>query len=283
MNRTAPHTAQPLRGLRVAVTRAESPADKLAALLREAGAEPLEYPTIAFVAPTGEQLVALDTALRAAAQDAFDWLLLTSANGARFVAERMQALNLEPAALRGLQVGAVGPATARAIEQQLGLPVARIPERFVAEELAAALGNVARSRILICSADIARPTLGDALAAAGARVTRTVAYCTVPASGGPDMAELLAEGQIDAITFSSGSAARAFVTRIGPELLPAAQRTLIACIGPVTAEAAREVGLAPDVVAEPSTIEGLLVCLAAYVRQMAASKASFLDQKGGTV
>jgi uroporphyrinogen-III synthase len=251
--------AAPLAGLRIVVTRAESPSDKLSVQLRAAGAEVIEYPTIAFVPPhdTGP----LDAALHAAAERGFDWLLLTSATGVRFVAARLAALAIDPAKLGALRVGAVGPATARAVEEQLGLPNALIPDSFVAEALAAALGDVAGAKILICAADLARPTLAEQLVAAGAQVTRATAYRTVPASGGPDLAALLAQGRVDAITFGSGSAARSFVQRIGPELLPAANATRIACIGPISAEAARAAGLRVDLVAKVSTIEGLVACL----------------------
>lgn len=250
---------KPLQGLRVVVTRAEAQADKLNRLLLAAGAEPIEYPTIAFVAP--EDSRPLDTALTAVAAGTYDWLLLTSANGVRFVAARLAALDVPLTALSRARIGAVGPVTARMIEGLLEQPVARVPDTFVAEALAAALGNVAGCRILIACADIARPTLAEQLRTAGALVDQVTAYQTVPATGGPDMPALLAQGVIDVITFSSGSAARSFVERIGPAALPDAQRTLIACIGPVTADAARAVGLEPGVVAEPSTMEGLVEAL----------------------
>jgi uroporphyrinogen-III synthase len=95
----------------------------------------------------------------------------------------------------------------------------------------------------------------------------------MPASGGADVPALLAAGNIHAITFTSSSTVRNFVQRVGPEALNHARRTVIACIGPVTAEAAREEGLEPTLVAEPSTVEGLLDALVAWRREQAAAHA----------
>lgn len=136
-----------------------------------------------------------------------------------------------------------------------------MPETFVAEALAEALGEMHGQRVLLLNSDLARPTLARLLHGAGATVERVIAYRTVPASGGPDLPALLAEDKIDAITFASGSAVRFFVERIGPEALEHARRIVIACIGPVTAEAARAAGLPPTVVAAQATEEGLVEAL----------------------
>jgi uroporphyrinogen-III synthase len=82
-----------------------------------------------------------------------------------------------------------------------------------------------------------------------------------------DLPALLAAEQIGAITFTSGSTVRYFVQRIGPAALADARRTIIACIGPITADAARELGLPPTIIADPSTEEGLIEALELYVKQ----------------
>jgi uroporphyrinogen-III synthase len=93
-----------------------------------------------------------------------------------------------------------------------------------------------------------------------------VAYRTVPApDSSVDLAEMLAVGAIGAITFTSGSTVRAFVQKVGPQALELSQRTVIACIGPSTAATCRAAGLAPHVVAEVSTEEGLVEALIAYM------------------
>jgi uroporphyrinogen-III synthase len=235
----------------------------MALRLRELGAEPIVYPTIAYAPP--DDVAALDAALARLSAGAYDWLILTSAQAVRALAEH-STLNIQHSPL---SIAAVGPATAAACAELLGLRPATVPEQFIAEELAAALGDLAGRRVLLPNADIARPTLEDRLCAAGALVERVVAYRTVPApAGGLDMAAMLAAGQIGAITFTSGSTARAFAQKVGPEGLELARKTVIACIGPSTAAACRAVGLAPHVVAEVSTEEGLVEALIAHMEEV---------------
>jgi uroporphyrinogen-III synthase len=192
---------------------------------------------------------------------------MTSAQAVRAVSERSGALGLNlQSAIQNLQLAAVGPATAVACGDLLGVSPATVPEQFIAEELAAALGDLVGKRVFLPNADIARPTLEDRLRASGAIVTRVVAYRTVPApDSSVDLAEMLAVGAIGAITFTSGSTVRAFVQKVGPQALELSQRTVIACIGPSTAATCRAAGLAPHVVAEVSTEEGLVEALIAYM------------------
>lgn len=198
----------------------------------------------------------------------YDWLILTSVTGVRAVQERRAALAAtnggQPTSLpANVKIAAVGSATAAACTDLLGIPPAIVPEKFVAESLADALGALQGQRVLLPNADQARPVLQERLHQAGATVDRVIAYRTIPTTGGVDLPVLLAAGDIHAITFTSSSTVASFVQRIGPATLPLARQTVIACIGPVTAEAARAAGLPPTVVAEPSTIEGLVNALIA--------------------
>jgi uroporphyrinogen III methyltransferase/synthase len=190
----------------------------------------------------------------------YHWLLLTSGNAVRFVAERLAGLGLPPArTLDGVRVGTVGPATSAAVRDHLpGVPVSLEPEAdFSAEGLAAALGDVAGQAILFPSSDKARDVLPETLAARGAAVDVVVAYSTrVPADLGPRLAASLAEG-IDLVTFASPSAVEGFVAGLGR----AAEGTPCAVIGPVTERAARAAGLAVEAVAAPSTAEGLVLAI----------------------
>jgi uroporphyrinogen-III synthase len=143
---------------------------------------------------------------------------------------------------------------------------AAVPEQFIAEGLAATLGDLTGKHVLLPKADIGRPTLEDLLRAAGAQVDRVVAYRNVPSpDNGMDMAGMLAAGQISAVTFTSGSTARAFVQKVGPEAQELLRRTVVACIGPAADVACRSIGLVPQVVAEVFTEEGLVDALIAYM------------------
>jgi uroporphyrinogen-III synthase len=253
------HPAPPLSGARVLVTRAAGQADELVAGLRAAGATPIVCPLLSFAAP--EDSAPLDAALRELAAGSYDWLLFSSANGVRFVAERLAALSITPATLHQVKVGVVGTATARAVAAYLGLSVALVPERFDAPTLAQALGDVRGVCCLLALGNLARPVLHDALVANGAQVTRVTAYCTLPTDDGPNIGALLRAGAIDAITLASPSAVQALRERLSADEVLLAGQTLIACIGPTTARAASEAGLAPDAVAAPSTTAGLVAAL----------------------
>ncbi|MCS7221785.1 MAG: uroporphyrinogen-III synthase [Anaerolineae bacterium] len=256
----------PLSGKRVLVTRAAHQAGELSARLRELGAEPIEYPVIAIAPP--KDLGRLDQALARAARGGYDWIVFTSANGVAAVAERMAALGLEGMGFGQARVAVIGPATARAAAELLRRPADVMPSAYVAEALAEAMGDVRGQSILLARADIARPALPQALRAAGAQVDEVIAYRTVteePAiTRQPDVLSLLAQGQIDAITFTSSSTVRAFIARVGRQALSDLHRVVIACIGPITAEAARAEGLSPTVVAEEYTVNGLVTALVRY-------------------
>ncbi|NTW98234.1 MAG: uroporphyrinogen-III synthase, partial [Oscillochloris sp.] len=235
-------------------------ADGMAVRLRELGAEPISYPTIAYAPP--EDTGPLDAALARLAAGGYDWLILTSAQVVRVLAERV-AGSLQPAPFC---VAAIGPATAVACSKRLGLTPTAVPEQFIAESMAATLGDMTGKRVLLPKADIARPALEEYLRAAGAQVDRVVAYRTVTApDNGVDMAGMLADGEIGAITFTSGSTARAFVEKVGPNAIDLIQKTVIACIGPAAAVVCREIGLVPQVVAEVYTEEGLVEALIAHM------------------
>jgi uroporphyrinogen-III synthase len=261
--------ARPLQGRRIVITRSEDRADSLIERLRSLGAEPLVYPTIAFAPPEDEAPFA--AALQRLGAGAYDWLLLTSITGVQVVRDKLATLDVldhvHSRQTAGLKVAAVGTSTAAACADLLGLPPAVVPEKFVAEALAAALGDLQGQQVLLANADISRPKLQVMLEAAGARIDRVVAYRTVPATGGVDLPPLLAAGEIDAITFTSGSTARYFVQRIGPTALANARRAAIICIGPITAEAAAAVGLPPTVVAATFNETGLVDALLEWVKQ----------------
>jgi hydroxymethylbilane synthase len=263
----------PLHGWRVVVTRAADQATEMSEQVRRRGAEAVYYPTIAYAPP--EEPEPLDAALRELLGGGYHWLLLTSAAGVRAVAERLRALNggTVPQLSAALQVGVVGPATAVACVDLLGVQPAVMPDEYVAEALATTLGNIAGQRVLLAQANLARPVLAEQLRQAGARVDAVVAYCTVLASDGADVPALLAAGEVHAITFTSGSTVRNFAQRVGPQGINHARRVVIACIGPVTAEAAREVGLTPTLVADDSTVEGLLDALVNWRREQATAHA----------
>jgi uroporphyrinogen-III synthase len=129
-------TPLPLAGKRVLVTRAAHQAGKLSEGLRALGAEPVEVPVLEIRPPANFD--AMDAALRNLAR--YDWLILTSANTVRALAERATALGIALDQPARLKVAAVGEATAAAA-RKTGFHVDFIPEFYVAESLAEGLMN----------------------------------------------------------------------------------------------------------------------------------------------
>ncbi len=262
MNETT--TVRPLAGKRIAITRPPDQAAALAERLEALGAQTVPLATIA-IAPI-ENPSLLDAAIVNLAS--YDWLVFTSVNGVRAFAERLAATGRDWAA-RGLaRVAAIGPATARALEER-GVQVDLTPEEYVAEGILEGLGNVAGQRLLLARADIARRALADGLRLRGAEVDEIAAYRTVIQPAGPEMIQraLLDGARVDAITFTSSSTARGLIEGLeAMDLDPRAslQGVALAAIGPITAAALREAGLEPALVAEEYTIPGLTAALVAY-------------------
>jgi uroporphyrinogen III methyltransferase/synthase len=208
---------------------------------------------------------ALDRAVQAAGT--YDWIVFTSVNGVRVFFERMAALGGDVRALASARIAAIGPETAAELERRLLRP-AVVPAEYRAEGLLDALGegDLRGRRVLLPRAAGARAILPDTLRARGAHVDEVIAYAAVaPADADAEgLRNALTAGAIDAITFTSSSTVRNFAALAGaaPSRRSRAPRPLVACIGPVTAETAREVGLRVDVIAPTYTAAALADALA---------------------
>lgn len=253
----------PLAGQRVAITRPAAQSRALIAGLRATGAIPIAFPTIR-IAPL-EDYAACDDALRRLA--AYDWVVFTSVNGVRVALERMKELGLDPVQLNECHVAAIGPATAARL-RAYDVEVSLRPDEYVAEAIVVALlerGPFDGLRFLLLRADIAREALREHLVAHGATVDEVPVYRTALGEPGPqEYAEMRAG--VDVITFTSSSTVRNFVELLRDEAPAIAGRARIACIGPITARTARELGLRVDVVAAEYTVPGLLAALADTLR-----------------
>jgi uroporphyrinogen-III synthase len=253
----------PLKGERILITRAREQADKLAGPLAELGADVLEIPAIQIRPPKSYE--ALDLALQNI--ESYDWLVLTSVNGVRVFFSRLEALGIGQERLLHLDIAAIGPATAAAIEEH-GLPVDVVPDEYVAESVVTALWQQVRGkRVLLVRAKVARDVIPQELRGAGATVHVMEAYETVvPESSRMRLQEVLSDPaqRPTAITFTSASTARNFVELLGPENLARLDGITIASIGPVTSQTLRELGLAVTLEAHEYTMAGLVDALAEH-------------------
>jgi len=255
---------RPLFGKRVLVTRDKSQSGSMVRALRDAGAEPVVVPMIRLAPP--EDWAEVDAALDAIAS--YDAMLITSANAIRFLAGRAEArgVSLTPA---DLEVLCVGPETAKAT-RDAGLAVHRIPESRhdadgLLDEAVKHLPPKGR-RFLFPRAEKAREVLPEGLSAVGAQVDSVTVYRTLPPEiDAAELRTLLVEDGLDALTFTSPSAVENFVALLDGESRAVAGRCTVVAIGPVTAEALRREGLAPDVMAGRASVQDLVAALAARV------------------
>ncbi len=251
-----------LAGKRVLVTRAEGQNSKLSRRLEAEGAVPVEFPTIQIVPPPNPG--PLNKAI--ANLNTYQWLVMTSANGVKYFWQQLVTGGKGAADLQGINIAAIGPATAKKIEAR-GLSIDLMPSEHVAEALIEAMPDVSGQRVLLPTADIARDTLVEGLQARGAVVDRVTAYQNRPVTDPGHLPNLLP--MLDALTFTSGSTARNFVNLLAnDDPAQAIDPAIVACIGPITAEAAANAGLPVHVVAEIYTIPGLVAALQQYFQQI---------------
>jgi len=234
--------------------------EPLTIALRDSGALPVHLPLTRILPPRDP-----DSLRHAIARVTdYDWLVLTSPRAVAAVAEAMRRNGQTPQSLVGrVRVAAVGPATAQALAE-LHLTPDLTPARFVAEGLVEAfrkIGIEEEARILLPRAEEGRDVLPAFLEGAGAHIDVVAAYRTVP---DPDVARRMAEGvaagEFDVLTFTAGSAVRSFASawgRRGP--LPTGVSVI--ALGPATGRALEEYGFPVDRIAEPHTIEALAAAL----------------------
>ena len=234
--------------------------------LEHLGAEVLVCPTIRIVPRTPD-----DEIVRVVVNELPEYglIVFTSVNGVEVFLGYLAELGLRHRALAGAVVAAVGPTTARALEER-GIDCDAVADDFIAEgllDMLSARGLApAGTRVLIPSARLTRTVLPDALRANGALVDVLPVYDTLPAERLAVPAARV-EGA-DFITFTSGSTARQFVSLMGAdgagrslaERLAGAQ---LCSIGPQTSEALRELGLPVAVEASEHTAAGLVAAIAA--------------------
>ncbi|MGI8686699.1 MAG: uroporphyrinogen-III C-methyltransferase [Acidimicrobiales bacterium] len=239
----------PLFGRSVVVTRAAHQAGELAARLRAAGAGVVEVPTIAIGPPADGGLAVAGAVGRLSS---YDWVVFTSANAVEWFLDFVR----DGRDFGSARIAAIGRGTAAALEHRR-LVADLVPARFVAESLLASFPDPpsAGASVLIPRAAKARQVLPDGLRARGWTVDVVEAYRTEPAAPPPS---LLAEAAAaDAIVFTSASSVGSWVGAAGTEAVP----PVVACIGPVTADAARVAGLSVTTTAAEATLDGLVAAL----------------------
>jgi uroporphyrinogen-III synthase len=250
-------SALPLKGRTIVVTRPRRQASRLRTELVALGACVIELPTIEIVPP--DSYDPLDAALRSLVK--YQWVIVTSANTARVLAERLAVLGLNFGDFSAIQVVAVGAATAAAL-REAGFRVDLVPPTYVAESLVDVLRDkVAGLRVLLARAAVARDVIPDELRRLGATVDVVDAYQTVI----PEESAALVRGIFgtiplpDAVTFTSSSTATNFFQLLEKaEVCSVPQGVRALSIGPITSATLRELGWEPAAEAHPHDVDGLV-------------------------
>lgn len=246
--------ARPLAGRRILVTRRPEQSGSLTEPLRALGATILELPLIEVRPPL--DWGPLDGAIARLSE--YDWVVFTSANAVKAVAQRRTTLGLRSPLPK---VAVVGPATREALVATFAgrQPDLEPTQSHRAEGLIEAFTSLPVSgvRFLLPVSEQARDTLVAGLRARDALVDPVIAYRTVRPDGLEErLRDLLAQG-LDLVVLASPSAVESFVMAAGTAVAGARA----AVIGPVTEQAARKAGLEVVVVAKPSTGGGLVAAI----------------------
>lgn len=263
----------PLRGKTVLVTRPRDRAADLAEKLARLGAEVLCFPCAETHAAADDDLA---TAVRRIGS--FGWLALTSPFGAQCLARGVRAAGLDARALAGVRVAAIGPATAAALERELSIRADYVPEVYDSAHLGAGLARLAAGekgafpvRVMLFRSSDGSPALLRELDEAGVAYEEVEAYrsVTAPEPMPTELAERLAAGAVDLVTFTSASTLKGFVRALAAAGIdPAHAPHKAACLGLPTRAAAAAAGFT-CVTASAATMSDLVD---ACVRALAYSK-----------
>ncbi|HDM75933.1 MAG TPA: uroporphyrinogen-III C-methyltransferase [Deltaproteobacteria bacterium] len=254
---------KPLFGRTILVTRAREQASEFVQMLEEHGARCLVFPTIKVIPPSSWE--ELDTAIRNL--DTYQWLIFTSVNGVRFFFNRLFELGRDVRDLKGIKLCAIGPKTAEKISNY-GLALDFVPPEYRAEAIVEGLGkeNISGKRILLPRAAVAREILPQKLKELGAIIDVVEAYRTVlPEEIDKDVKEAVNAGSVDCITFTSSSTVRNFAKFFSSDdLRKSGSDIFIACIGPITADTARELGFNVNIIPQEYTLDALTESIVKY-------------------
>lgn len=252
---------RPLHGRRILITRARHQIESFRRELVDLGASVVEIPTLEIRRlPTDDRV---RTAIEKLPRTAL--VIFASANAVDIFFQMLVTTGQDARAFHGSKLCAIGQETADALSSH-GLRPELVTSEYTAEGLANALGDweMRGIRVLVPRAEIARDALPSLLANRGAEVEILPVYRGVcPASAGPALMRLFEGEGVDVITFTSSSTVSNFVRAFPEDRLPAILGDVdIACMGPVTADTARKLGLEASIIAREYTTHGLAQAIA---------------------
>lgn len=243
----------PLGGKRILLTQSAGRGTALAGALRALGAETAEIPCVELSPlppdPTIEKAVER--------LGEYAWLAFTSPSGVSFFFSLLGAMGKDARALGGVKLAAVGPGTAKALEER-GLIWDGMPEEYDGAHLGSFLARQAGGRVLLVRGKRGSASLPAALTEGGIPFDELAVYETRPVCGDPERLRRTLERGTDAVVFTSASAVEGFLEAAGKGVCLSRVRGV--CIGPATAAACRRSGITCMTAEEP-TQEGLISCI----------------------
>lgn len=261
------YETKPLFGWRVLIPRTHADCHRLVERLRLHGATSEEVATISVEPPRNPQQ--LDKAVRGMVDGRYEWVIFTSANAVRAVFSKLEEYGLDSRALSGLRIATVGADTAQALHSwgitadlspQGVQTVAGLAAEFPAYD--EVLDPI--NKVFVPRADIATEPLAVGLVELGWEVDDVTAYRTVRAAPPPPQTrEAIKSGRFDAVVFTSSTTVRNLVGIAGKPH----NQTLVAAIGPATAQACADHGLRVDATAEHPSQSELADVLADVARR----------------
>lgn len=232
----------------VLLTRMSNDNRRLRTALEHLGLRVMDAPAIQIAPPSDEHR--LRHHLNRLVE--YDWLILTSASAVDSCLVGPNAPSIPSRA----RIGVVGPATAAAVHS-LGRIPDFIPSDFTTDALALQMPNPANRRILLLRAEVSNPALPRILQERGGIVDDVAAYRTIPDPTLRNLLQGFNEATPEWVVFASPSAVEALHDALPPDHA-IRTRARVACIGPVTAAAARRLGFRVTVEAQPHTVEGIV-------------------------
>ncbi|WP_375507130.1 uroporphyrinogen-III synthase [uncultured Nostoc sp.] len=264
-----PSRELPLYGKRILVTAPRNYAYRLAEQIIKQGGLPVFMPTIETCYLSN--YTKLDAALGRI--DEFDWIVFTSRNGITAFFQRMNDLDIPVSVVQKCQLCALGE-DAESLSSFCGevdlIPAESSPAGIVAE--LAKLPQIHDKKVLIPAPEVVGlpepdivPNLITDLQKLGMKVTRVPTYITQGLNTGIYSIELnlLRQGIIDVIAFSSTAEVESFLTMVNSQ--SDYERCIVACFGPYTTANAQKLGVDVSIVSKDySSFEGFAEAIATF-------------------
>jgi uroporphyrinogen III methyltransferase/synthase len=246
-------TKKPLFGKRILIGRPKEEAEGIVKKLRSFGAETVEYPLIK-ITPLDDYNI-LDEKIKELSK--YHWIIFTSKQGVKYFLKRLNFLEKDIRELKGIKIACIGPKTALEIKNY-GILVDIVPEEFRAEGIIEAFREIdlKGKNILLPRAEEGRKILGEELRLRGALIDEIPCYRIEKEEGRKEeIKEMLKKGDLDIITFTSSK----MVVNFHEEFKECSlDKVKIACIGPITASKALELGMKVDIVSKVYTTDALV-------------------------